>query len=60
MKESNCYFTCIKSIWCKECHKEVLHETGINLVTKEKVKMCIHCDKITITGKGEKDGKVNK
>jgi len=59
MKESNCHFTCIRSIWCKECHETVLHETGINLVTKDKVKMCIKCSTITITGKGGRDGKVN-
>jgi len=59
MKESDCRFSGIKRAWCEECKREVLHETGINKVTKEKVKLCICCETITIIGKGVNRGKVN-
>ena len=44
MKDSECHFTSMEFIWCKECKKKVLHETGVfKKDPKIKVKECIKC-----------------
>ena len=51
MKESDCRFTGIKIVWCDKCKNRFMHEVGIVKKTKEKVKICLRCQKITIIKK---------
>ena len=54
-------FTSLKYGQCKGCKmNKVLHEIGINIETKEKVKQCMFCKKTTVIGRRRKDGKANK
>ena len=46
--ENDYRFTALKTIFCKECKRDALHETGMNTKTKDKVAKCIKCDTITI------------
>ena len=48
MKESECRFTSMEYLDCKECKEKKLHETGsLKKDFTVKVKMCISCWVIT-------------
>ena len=51
MKEQECRFTSIITVWCNKCKEDVVHECGKNLKTDEKVKLCLGCDTITVLKK---------
>lgn len=43
----NIKFVLIKSAYCPDCRKIVMHECGMDLDTKKLYKQCINCNKLT-------------